>query len=306
MSRRLTGTRRAAHSRRTQAGGALAALALSLALLAPTAASAQGGGKVLVILSSAHTLELRDGKQYRTGYYLDELAIPLRKIVDAGYEPVFADPKGDQPGFDPVSNDKMFFGNDEAQRAEAVRFVGSIPALQHPRTLASILAEGTKGYVGIFIPGGHAPMQDLSHDATLGKILVTFHDSGRPTGIICHGPTALLSTLADPGAFRTAMIAGDFTTANKLAAGWPYAGYRLTVFSSGEEHAIEGASGQLGGSVQFYAADALAEAGAHIDRLAAWHVNVVEDRELVSGQQPFSSDAFGDAFVAKLNAAVTQ
>jgi hypothetical protein len=28
---------------------------------------------------------------------------------------------------------------------------------------------------------------------------------------------------------------------------------------------------------------------------------VIEDRELVSGQQPFSSDAFGDVFVARLN-----
>jgi putative intracellular protease/amidase len=97
------------------------------------------------------------------------------------------------------------------------------------------------------------------------------------------------------------MVAGDLTAAARLASGWPYAGYHLTVFSSGEEHAIEGASGQLGGSVLFYAADALAQAGAHVDRVGAWQVNVVQDLELVSGQQPFSSDAFGDAFVAKLN-----
>jgi len=29
-------------------------------------------------------------------------------------------------------------------------------------------------------------------------------------------------------------------------------------------------------------------------------VNVVEDREVISGQQPFSSEAFAKAFVAKL------
>jgi putative intracellular protease/amidase len=287
---------------------ALKKLALSTALLLsavtlPATAFAQEHGKVLVILSSAHQLELRDGKSYHTGYYLDELEIPLRKIVDAGYTPVFADPKGDDPSFDPVSNDKMFYGGNEAARADAVKYVEGIKELHHPKTLAAILAEGTSDYVGIFIPGGHAPMQDLSQDETLGKILTSFHTSGRPTGIICHGPTALLSTLTDPVAFRKAMVAGDFNAAAKLAAGWPYAGYRLTVFSSGEEHAIEGQGNQLGGSVQFYAADALAQAGAHVDRIGAWQVNVVEDREVVSGQQPFSSDAFGDAFVAKLNAA---
>ena len=71
------------------------------------------------------------------------------------------------------------------------------------------------------------------------------------------------------------------------------------MFWSGQEHFIEGAKRQLGGDVQFYAADALSEAGAQVERIAAFHPNVVEDRELVSGQQPFSSDAFG----AKLRAA---
>lgn len=101
------------------------------------------------------------------------------------------------------------------------------------------------------------------------------------------------------------MAAGDYTAANKLATDWPYAGYHLTVFSSEEERVVEGAGNQLGGRVRFYVADALAQAGAHVDGVRLWGVNVVEDRELVSGQQPFSSDAFGDAFVANLKAAKT-
>ena len=274
-----------------------------IALTYTATPAAADSGKVLVILSSASQLELRDGKQYRTGYYLDELSLPLAKMIKAGFTPVFANPKGNAVSYDPVSNDKMFFGGSDAARAENVKFVEGINELQHPKTLAAIVKEGTTDYVGVFIPGGHAPMQDLTHDKTLGEILVSFHSTGRPTGIICHGPTALLSTLTDPEAFRKAVIAGDLNSAGKLAAGWPYAGYRLTVFSSGEEHAIEGAKGQLGGSVQFYAADALAQAGAHVDRIGAWQVNVIEDRELVSGQQPFSSDAFGDAFVKKLKSA---
>ena len=177
-----------------------------------------------------------------------------------------------------------------------------LDALNHPKTLASVVAEGTQGYVGLFIPGGHAPMVDLLKDKNLGKILTSFHDTGRPTGIVCHGPIVLLSALPDPDAFIASMIAGD-GKANGLAAGWPYAGYRVTVFSTGEEQALEGPSG-LGGNVQYYPVNVLAEAGARVETIANWHSNVVVDRELITGQQPMSAPAFGDALVAKLNKAV--
>jgi putative intracellular protease/amidase len=256
-------------------------------------------GKVLVVMSSANALDLKDGKVYSTGYYLNEFVVPYQKLVAAGYEPVIANPKGDRPVMDKNSNNAMFFGGDDAARADALKFAEDLTALNHPKTLASVVAEGTDGYVGLFIPGGHAPMADLLKDKNLGKILTAFHDSGRPTGIVCHGPIVLLSALPNPDAFIASMIAGD-GKASSLNAGWPYAGYRLTVFSTGEEQALEGPSG-LGGNVQYYPVNALAEAGARVETIANWHPNVVVDRELITGQQPMSAPAFGDALVAKLN-----
>jgi len=259
-------------------------------------------GKVLVVMSSANALDLKDGKTYSTGYYLNEFVVPYRKLVESGYEPVIANPKGDRPVMDVNSNNAMFFGGDDAARADALKFAEGLAALDHPETLASVVAEGTEGYVGLFIPGGHAPMADLLKDRNLGKILTRFHDTGRPTGIVCHGPIVLLSALPDPDAFIASMIAGD-GKANSLAAGWPYADYRVTIFSTGEEQALEGPNG-LGGNVQFYPVNALAEAGARVETIANWHPNVVVDRELITGQQPMSAPAFGDALVAKLNEAV--
>lgn len=256
-------------------------------------------GKVLVVMSSANSLDLKDDKTYSTGYYLNEFVVPYRKLVDAGYEPVIANPDGDLPVMDANSNNAMFFGGDDAARADALAFAENLELLKHPKTLASVVAEGIEGYVGLFIPGGHAPMADLLKDKNLGKILTSFHEAGRPTGIVCHGPIVLLSTLPDPDAFIAAMIAGD-GSASSLNAGWPYAGYRLTVFSTGEEQALEGPSG-LGGNVQYYPVNALAEAGARVETIANWHPNVVVDRELITGQQPMSAPAFGDALVAKLN-----
>ncbi|NIF47398.1 type 1 glutamine amidotransferase domain-containing protein [Enterobacter sp. Ap-1006] len=276
----------------------------SAILLASFAASgtaqASERGKVLVILSSEQTVALRDGKTYHAGYYLDELEIPLRKIIEAGYTPVFANPKGNPVTFDKASNDKIFYDGSDKKRAEAVSYLEGVDALKHPQTFKNILKGGTKTFVGVFIPGGWSPMQDLTTDKDLGKILTGFHQQGKPTGVICHGPAALISTLPDAAAFTQALAAGKPELAGSLAKNWPYAGYRLTVFSRSEESAVEGAQAQLGGNVSYYAADGLAQAGAHVDRLGLWAVNVVEDREVVSGQQPFSSDAFGNAFVAKL------
>jgi putative intracellular protease/amidase len=256
-------------------------------------------GKVLVVMSSANALDLKGGKTYSTGYYLNEFVVPYRKLVEAGYEPVIANPKGDLPIMDANSNNAMFFGGDDAARADALKFAQSLEPLKRPKTLAAVVAEGTQGYVGLFIPGGHAPMVDLLKDKNLGKILKSFHDAGRPAGIVCHGPIALLSALPDPDAFIASMIAGD-GKANSLSAGWPYAGYRVTIFSTGEEQALEGPNG-LGGNVQFYPVNALAEAGARVETIANWHPNVVIDRELITGQQPMSAPAFGDALIAKLN-----
>ncbi|MBB5056436.1 putative intracellular protease/amidase [Granulicella aggregans] len=88
--------------------------------------------------------------------------------------------------------------------------------------------------------------------------------------------------------------------ASSLAKNWPYAGYHITIFSTGEEEALEGPNG-LGGYVQFYPVNALAEAGAHVDTFTNWHSNVVVDRELITGQQPMSADEFGNTLIAKLN-----
>ena len=44
-------------------------------------------GKVLVLVSSGHGLPLKDGKVYTgAGYYLNELTVPVRALMNEGYE----------------------------------------------------------------------------------------------------------------------------------------------------------------------------------------------------------------------------
>ncbi|WP_137940257.1 type 1 glutamine amidotransferase domain-containing protein [Chitinivorax sp. B] len=266
----------------------------------PITAWAQSHGEVLVVVSSEHQLELKGGKRYTTGYYLNELAVPVQKLIAAGYTPVFANPKGNTPSMDAHSNNKLFFGGDDVKRAATQQFVAQLVSLQKPKKLSAVVSEGTDRYVGIFLPGGHAPMQDLVKDPDLGKILRSFHDSGRPTALLCHAPIALLSTLSNASGFHQALVKNDEASQRKFADGWPYAGYRMTVFSTAEERAVE--PGQLKGEVAFYPAEALAEAGGRVQNAGKWKSEVVQDRELITGQQPFSDATLAELFIKALDA----
>jgi putative intracellular protease/amidase len=274
-------------------------LAIMLSISMTTSAVAQSHGKVLVVMSGGHLLDLKEGKVYATGYYLNELYTPLAALIEAGYTPVYANPNGDTPSMDASSNNSKFFGGDDAKRMQALRFINDQAALRHPTKLAGLVGH-TQSYVGVFVPGGHAPMVDLIKDKNLGAILKSFHDTGRTTALICHGPMALLSAMPETERYDHALVAGDTSALGGLAHGWVYAGYKMTVFSKAEEQQIE--LPQLDGYIQAYNDEALAAAGATIANAAPWQANVVEDRELITGQQPFSDHAFADALIAKLNA----
>jgi putative intracellular protease/amidase len=253
-----------------------------------------------VVVSGGHLLNLKEGKVYATGYYLNELYVPLAALIKAGYTPVYSNPNGDTPSMDASSNVPKFFGGDDAMRMQALRFINDQPGLRHPIRLESVVGH-TQDYVGVFIPGGHAPMIDLVKDKNLGLILKSFHDTGRPTALICHGPMALLSAMPDTEKYDQALVAGNASAAKlrELSHGWLYAGYKITVFSKTEEQQIE--LPQLDGHLPDYNDEALASAGAKIQNAAPWKPNVVIDREVITGQQPFSDHAFADALLTALS-----
>jgi putative intracellular protease/amidase len=260
-------------------------------------------GEVLVVMSGAHILDLADGKPYATGYYLNEVAVPLKSLMDAGYTPVFANPNGDTPSMDASSNVDKFFDDNPAKRFAALRLLDGLPGFRRPLKLSAIVGH-TGHYKAIFVPGGHAPMVDLAMDNDLGAILRDFHQTGRPTALICHGPMALLSTLPETERFNAALNRRDAAALPQLMHGFPYAGYRVAVFSRAEEQQIEGP--QLGGPAPYYNDEALASAGVRIENAEPWAPQVIVDRELITGQQPFSDHLFADALLAKLNGASEQ
>ena len=257
-------------------------------------------GKVLVLVSSGYGLPLKDGKVYAgAGYYLNELTVPVRALMQVGYEITFANPKGNTPQLDLHSAAPDFFGGSEAKLQDYFKFRDSLTGLRNPTRISDVIASGLDQYDAVFVPGGHGPMEDLLDDPDAGTVMRHFHQTSKPTAVLCHGPISLLSALPSSKEFVAALAAGDAAGARDKAQGWIYSGYKMTIFSTAEEQQREPV--EIGGKVLFYPDFALRAAGGDVSVLAPWKSYVIQDRELISGQNPFSDQELLNHLLPALN-----
>jgi len=252
--------------------------------------------KILIILSDAHHFPMKktSGSQagqtvdQPSGFFLMELAKPLQKLLEAGYEVTFASPKGETPQPDPNSVTLLAFaGNFYERRAEMelIERMKRENGFDHPRKFSEISDEELQGFAGVFIPGGHAPLADLGGDKDLGRILRHFHARQKPTAVICHGPYAFLSTKESSGG------------TGSEDGGFAYKGYKITSWSDAEEGMMEW---MLGGEIE-KVESALREAGAEmVEGLKEKVGGITVDREVVSGGNPMAAAALGEQFLKML------
>lgn len=270
--------------------------AAAAVLFGLTAAGANAAN-VLVVLSDASQLELRDNRTFDTGFYANELMQPVKKLLDAGHTITFATPQGKAPSLDRNSVDKSYFNNDEASMQQHLALLEKLRITSVEQSPVISLARVEQGgygrYDAVYVPGGHAPMQDLLHSAALGRLLRDFHARAKPTALVCHGPIALLSALDQPQRFT-----GTLASASAAAPAWIYAGYRMTVISNSEEDAAKGMLN--GGTMKFLPQTALQRAGGVYSSAANWQSKVVVDRELITGQNPASAAAVADQLLSRL------
>lgn len=233
---------------------------------------------VLVASSAATVLPLRDGRAFRTGYWLAELAIPVERIVGAGHGVEIATPGGAVPSPDPRSLALL----PERERARQLAVLDRVEGMHRPLPLEALDEAGLGAFDALLVPGGHAQQADLPESSAMRRVILHFHADQKPTFMICHGPAALLSA-AEPG------------------EPFPYAGYSLTCFPSWMEHLLEFPLPVLKGRLPWYLDDRLAALGVHVRRAAVPGMPfVIEDRELLTAQDPFSAQAFASRIAARL------
>jgi putative intracellular protease/amidase len=268
----------------------LSTVALSLSTLATAAPK----GEVLVLLSSETALPLRDGKTFPSGYYLNEFGVPADALQRAGYRLTVVTPRGNRPQADQRSVDPQYFRGDAQEMKRIAGVVDQLTQDQQVQSLPDVIKAGLDRYAAVFIPGGHAPMIDLANNPLVGQVLRHFHAQGKPTAAICHGPITLLAAQDDPQGYERTL--GETSTGR--AKNWIYSGYRMTIFADAEEAVFEASLN--GDKLRYYPARAMATAGGDMRFAKAWEPHVVVDRELITGQNPFSDQALAQALIAAL------
>src|SRR5262249_23586940 len=115
----------------------------------------------------------------------------------------------------------------------------------------------------------------------------------------------LISALPHAREYRSALIAGDEQKAREWAKGWPYAGYKMTIFSASEEKWVE--DDILHAKMYFNMPYALGTAGGQVMNTAKdFEPNLIVDRELITGQNPRSDHVIAAKLIEVLKAGKSQ
>lgn len=223
--------------------------------------------KILMVLTSHDELGSTGRK---TGFWLEEFAAPYYVFKDAGVTITLASPKGGQPPLDPKSAEKDFqtpaterFNSDSEAQA----------ALAHTVPLKTVSADE---YDAIFYPGGHGPLWDLAEDPDSIALVETMHAKGKPVAAVCHAPGVLRHARAADG---TPLVQGK----------------AVTGFSNTEEAAVG-----LTEVVPFLVEDELRKAGGTYSKGADWQPHVISAGNLITGQNPASSEPAAQAVLKLL------
>jgi len=120
-------------------------------------------------------------------------------------------------------------------------------------------------------------MWDFPDNEVLAEIAAAIYEKGGVISAVCHGPAGLVNIRLSDGRYLVA-------------------GKRINSFTNEEEAAV-----QLDEVVPFLLESALTAHGAIFEKAGLWQPYVVSDQRVVTGQNPQSAKATGEALLAALN-----
>ncbi|SOD11562.1 type 1 glutamine amidotransferase domain-containing protein [Pedobacter xixiisoli] len=240
----------------------LSNLILLIAITGFNSANAQQSKKMkkkILFVVTSHDKKGDSGE--KTGYFLGEVSHPWEVLVEADYEIDFVSPKGGNPpvdGFDLSDPINKKFWEDKHY---------------HQKITNSLTPNEVKpqDYVAIFYAGGHGAMWDLPNNTELANIATKIYENNGIVSAVCHGPAGLLNIkLSD----------GKYLIADKKVNG----------FSNEEEELVK-----LTQVVPFLLENQMKDRGGVYEKSAPWQNHVTVDGRLITGQNPQSAKAVGEA-----------
>lgn len=224
--------------------------------------------KILIVLTS-HSELGNTGK--KTGFWIEEFAAPYYVFKEAGAEISIASPKGGQPPIDPSSD------TPDNQTPSTIRFKADTELQKELSNSLKLSSVSADDFDGIFYPGGHGPLWDLTYNTDSIKLIETFWKSLKPIAAVCHAPSALLHAKNENGELLLK-------------------GKNVTGFSNSEEDAV-----QLSEIVPFLLEDELTNSGSAYSKKENWASYVVKDGLLITGQNPASSEEAARELLAAID-----
>lgn len=195
----------------------------------------------------------------KTGFWVEEFASPYYTLKDKGATITLATPKGGKAPIDPRSD------SEDAATEATKRFDKDEEAQERINNTLKLATIDAADYDAVFYPGGHGPLWDLSQDKTSISLIETFNAQEKPIAFVCHAPAALKNVKGSDGA---PLVKGK----------------KVTGFTNTEEKAVE-----LTDVVPFLVEDMLKENGGIYSKADDWAVHVLQDGNLITGQNPASS-----------------
>lgn len=196
----------------------------------------------------------------KTGFWVEEFANPYYTLTDKGVNVTLATPNGGKAPIDPSSTT-------EDASTEATERYNNDPAAQAKINNTLVLADvNPKEYDAVFYPGGHGPLWDLANDKHSITLIETFNKQDKPIAFVCHAPAALKGVKNEDG---SPLVKGK----------------KVTGFTNSEEKAVG-----LTDVVPFLVEDMLKENGGIYSKGDDWSVHVLQDGNLITGQNPASSE----------------
>jgi putative intracellular protease/amidase len=207
----------------------------------------------------------------KTGFWVEEFASPYYTLKDKGVNITLATPKGGKAPIDPTSD------KEDAATESTKRFDKDEEAQERINTTLKLSTINAADYDAVFYPGGHGPLWDLSQDKISIKLIETFNEQKKPIAFVCHAPAALKNVKGTDG--------------NPLVKG-----KKVTGFTNTEEKAVE-----LVDVVPFLVEDMLKENGGIYSKGADWSEYVLQDGNLITGQNPASSKLVAEKLFDAVN-----
>ncbi|WP_209400352.1 type 1 glutamine amidotransferase domain-containing protein [Pseudozobellia sp. WGM2] len=224
--------------------------------------------KILFVLTSHDKLG-ETGK--KTGFWVEEFANPYYTLLDKGAKITIATPKGGAAPIDPSSD------SPDASTEDTERFNTDSVAQELIANTQKLADINSDDYDAVFYPGGHGPLWDLANDSVSIELIEAFNKQEKPIAFVCHAPAALKKVKKQDG---TPLVSGK----------------KVTGFTNTEEDAV-----QLTDVVPFLVEDMLKENGGTYSKAADWAPYAIKDGNLITGQNPASSELVAEKLLASLN-----